>query len=91
MAFFLYKKQQDASKEEPAHKINRNLFDKIREFISVREVAPNALQLLTNETLTEIKARFRQTRSRDYTILPVRDWGQGLLLYYPHKSQESNA
>lgn len=91
MAFFLYKKLQDASTEAPAHKISHKLFDNIVAAISVRQLSANTIQLVTNETLEEIKKRFRPEKSRKAIKLPVREWKQNLLLSYPHKDQSSFA
>jgi hypothetical protein len=91
LAFFLYKKQQDASTEAPAHKISRKLFDRILADVPVCQISSNTLKLRTNESFAEIKARFSPIKSRDAITLPVRDWKQGLLLTYPHKDQSSFA
>lgn len=90
LAFFLYKKDQDASTEAPAHKISRKLFDKISAAVSVRQITGNSIQLLTNESFADVKQRFAIIKSRDAEILPVRDWRECLLLSYPIADQRSN-
>lgn len=91
MAFFLYKKLQDASTEAPAHKISHKLFNNIVAAVSVRQLSANTIQLVTNETLEEIKKRFRPEKSKHAVKLPIRDWRENLLLTYPHRDQSSFA
>lgn len=95
MRISLFKKTQTALAEPPAHVIPQLLAQQIIEHMSVKAFSDErgrliAIQLRTNETLTEIKQRFAPVKSSDAKILPVRDWRECLILSYPIADQRSN-